>query len=73
MLTHITRGAALQFEYENFRGETKTRNVKFEYAGFGSNEYYPEPTTLFTCFDLDKMALRTFDTKRMKNIRLTEG
>lgn len=54
----------LMFIYKNWRGETDVRMVTKPGPIFwGSTEYHPEEQWLFTAYDLEKKADRTFALK----------
>ena len=53
-------GAEFEFPYENYRGETSDRHVRFLGLDYGENEWYPEPQWFMRCFDLGKNANRSF-------------
>lgn len=53
-------GDILQFDYENYRGETSLRTVRFEGLDYGDNEWYPQRQWFMRTHDLDKDAARSF-------------
>lgn len=56
-----TQGPVVKFLYTNHRGEL--RSVRVAPGGsvwFGSTEHYPQPQALFTAWDLDREAPRTY-------------
>ncbi len=53
-------GAAFEFIYTNWRGETSTRRARPVGVWFGISEYHPEPQWFLKAFDYDKKAVRDF-------------
>lgn len=53
-------GEVLQFSYENYRGETSLRTVRFVGLDYGDNEWYSERQWFMRTYDLDKDAARSF-------------
>ena len=52
--------------YVNHRGEEEVRHIIPQRLFFGTSDFYPTPQYLLDCFDLDKMAPRTY---RMGDIK----
>jgi predicted DNA-binding transcriptional regulator YafY len=53
-------GDILVFDYENYKGITSTRLVRFEALDYGDNDWYPERQWFMRCYDMDKKAARSF-------------
>jgi len=59
------------FTYTNHKNETETRTVEPAMLQYGTVEpYYPEPEWLLCCWDLDRVAYRTFSLKKIKDMKL---
>lgn len=53
-------GNLLEFDYENYKGETSHRHVQLIGLDYGSNEWYAEDQWFARCYDFDKKAFRSF-------------
>lgn len=59
------------FTYTNHAGVTEVRNVEPALLQYGTVEpYYPEPQWLLCCWDLDRVAHRTFALSKIKDMKL---
>lgn len=62
--SQLCRGAErLKFNYTNYRGETRLRNVEPQDIWFGKNKYHPEKQWFLRAYDTDKKAWRDFSFK----------
>lgn len=53
-------GNTLEFDYENYKGNTSHRRVQLIGLDYGSNEWYPEDQWFARCYDFDKKDFRSF-------------
>ncbi len=62
-------GAAIEFEYTNWRGETAQRECVIMGVEFGATEWHPEDQWLLRGYDSEKQEERLFAMKDMRNVR----
>lgn len=55
------------FTYTNHRGETAQRRIVPGDLYFGSTEFHPERQWLLKAFDMDKLTIRDFAMKDIKD------
>jgi hypothetical protein len=61
------------FHYTNWRNETSERSAKILGIYLGCNEYHKEEQWILVGVDLEKIQVRHYALKDMKNIKLIEG
>lgn len=66
MLFKLKPGYAYSFVYRNHADETAIRHVVLRGLEYGEmRPYYPEPTWLLRCYDLDRGEERCFDINKI--------
>jgi predicted DNA-binding transcriptional regulator YafY len=66
-LTHMEKKGEAEFDYTNYKNETSHRLVVVHAIGFGSSEWHTEPQWMMLALDLEKMEMREFAMRDMKN------
>ncbi len=58
----------IEFDYVNWKNESRHRRAEIHGIHWGTSEYYPEPTWLADGIDLDRNVRRTYNMMNMKNV-----
>lgn len=67
LYTRTMASRAVSFEYTNWRGERRVREVIPDSVWFGSNEWHKEPQWLLKAFDVEDGKEKSFSLKDIRN------
>lgn len=69
----LKRGADIEFDYVNWRGEHSRRKAVVRRVVFGANEWHKEPQFLLEAVCYEKIEVRYFAINDMKNIKFCKN
>ncbi len=56
----IKQGQKVHFNYKNHRGDVARRSAVVRGVDYGETEWYPKKQWFLRCYDLDRLAERSF-------------